>query len=145
LSIAGSSGKWRAAPAAKGFADTLDLNLLRLNLDVVTIAPGHGSVVPFLRCSMISGGSLESAKTELKGIQNCNLFCIFELNRNDPRLKFTSEKWRGVRENLNNKHVCMVFNLNTEIQHENPINHKKSGASPEKVRCVPILNNNDPL
>ena len=34
-------------PVAKGFADTLDLNLLRLNLDVVTIAPGHGSVVPF--------------------------------------------------------------------------------------------------
>jgi len=34
-------------PVAKGFADNLDLNLLRLNLDVVTIAPGHGSVVPF--------------------------------------------------------------------------------------------------
>jgi len=34
-------------PVAKGFADNLDLNLLRLSLDVVTIAPGHGAVVPF--------------------------------------------------------------------------------------------------
>jgi hypothetical protein len=34
-------------PVAKGFANNLDLNLLRLNLEVVTIAPGHGPVVPF--------------------------------------------------------------------------------------------------
>ena len=33
-------------PVAKGFADNLYLNLDRLNLDVVTIAPAHGAVVP---------------------------------------------------------------------------------------------------
>jgi glyoxylase-like metal-dependent hydrolase (beta-lactamase superfamily II) len=34
-------------PVAKGFASNLDNNLQHLNLDVVTIAPGHGAVVPF--------------------------------------------------------------------------------------------------
>jgi hypothetical protein len=34
-------------PVAKGFADNLHLNLQRLNLDVATIAPAHGAVVPF--------------------------------------------------------------------------------------------------
>ena len=33
-------------PVAKGFAENLYLNIQRLNLDVVTIAPGHGAVVP---------------------------------------------------------------------------------------------------
>ena len=34
-------------PVAKGFAENLYLNIQRLDLDVVTIAPGHGAVVPF--------------------------------------------------------------------------------------------------
>ena len=37
----------KLVPVAQGFADNLFANLQRLKLDVTTIAPGHGAVVPF--------------------------------------------------------------------------------------------------
>jgi glyoxylase-like metal-dependent hydrolase (beta-lactamase superfamily II) len=37
----------KLVPVAQGFAETLYANIQRLKFDVVTIAPGHGEVVPF--------------------------------------------------------------------------------------------------
>jgi glyoxylase-like metal-dependent hydrolase (beta-lactamase superfamily II) len=37
----------KLVPVAQGFADNLYVNIQRLKLDVSTIAPGHGNVVPY--------------------------------------------------------------------------------------------------